>query len=258
MKSLLFATLTLLTCATQTFCAAFEDDTLLVQFTTKYSIANDGFAIAMYHEQVPADPYWYPEGPATGNQFGAALIPASPMVAATVHKSKELFNKKGNTAPYFKIDDTNPIDLSTNFFAMALCTYACDAMCGKRFLLLCPHSEHAETVKTIIERDTDEPSTLEDIFALTHKLLPTTTFFLFDAGVYCENRAMQPIDPKIVEMRAWREAFKALQKRIQEREPKPRARSVEMITRHAFTSERKSHIRTGSLDETKLKYFGKR
>jgi hypothetical protein len=259
MKSLSFATITLLTCTAQIFCAASSSslsleemaDNYLVQRSMMYNLPGDGFAIAAYHERVPTDPSWYPEGPATANQFGVALIPASPLVAATIHWSRELFNKKGSTAPYFIIDDTNSIDLSTNFFAKPLCEYTRDPMYGNRYLLLCPYKDQAEIVKTLTEKDAANSATLEEMFAFIQKILPATTFVLFDAGIYCEYRAVQPISHIRREMRAWTETWKEIQKN----QPKPRAKSAEMAPRIILTSERKTHIRTGSLDENKLEHL---
>lgn len=258
MKSLSLLVITLLTCTTQIFCAATSSscDDDLVTRTMMSSVAADGFAIATYHEYEPADPSWYHYGPATGNQFGAALIPASPMTAATIHMSKDLFARRGTSSPYFNVDDTCSLDFSTDLFAMSLCTYVHDPIYGKRYLLLCPYTPQAETVKKMVEGDSDEPSQLTDMFTVVQNLLPTTTFVLFDAGTYCEQRSMQPVPALAREIRAMRQYWQAVSRnqRLTQRERAKSADIARSALRGGLTGRRENskHMRTGSLDSIEL------
>jgi hypothetical protein len=211
----------LLTYAMHTCCAASSsheesNENDLVQKVVKFATADDGFAIASYHDRVPTDPDWYPHGPAMGNQFGAAIICANPMITAVVHESRELFNKKGGSALYFSVDDTDLcFDLRTHFLSTQLKQYVHNERIGRRYLLLYPYTQRTEEVGKIVNDSTFNSSTIEEMFSVAKQLLPATTFILFDAGTYCDYRAIKPISPLRQEIRAWTEVFKAMGEELQ-------------------------------------------
>jgi hypothetical protein len=172
-----------------------QDNPLLAK-TVACVIGTDNRAIVGFHKAVPANTIFYPNGPTHGNYFGFAIVATDPSISAAVHESKTIFDQKHKRSHYFKVDDTQSLGFQTSGFTIELPTYTAVQYMARRYLLLCSHTSDNLRVKKIVEQRVQKDTPEVDfaaMLAFVKEQLPSTTFVLFDAATYQEERAMYHI-----------------------------------------------------------------